>query len=175
MHERGNAGPVAPGSIHEAWIRKVVLETGGFDNVIYEDGNEIGLVPSYAAAWTTSMQAIVRDEETKNGYGHHLFGTNSGDATAMQSAVVQYLEFHQQTALACVVVLRKAVRRERVQPEPGDDGDGAEGRVLRGARRRDVLLVLAPRPNAARDGHDAHVDRRRLPVSAATRLGGPGD
>jgi hypothetical protein len=89
------AGPVTPGSVQDAWIRKVVLETGGFDHVVYQDGNEIGLVPGYAATWTTSMEAIIRDEETKNGYGHHLFATNSGDSTAMQSAVVENLELHQ--------------------------------------------------------------------------------
>ncbi len=91
---------VVPGSVHDRWIRKVVLETGSFDNVIYQDGNEIGLVPGYVAEWTTSMQSIVRDEESKNGYGHHLVGTNSGDTTAMQSTEVEYVEMHQTTPLA---------------------------------------------------------------------------
>jgi hypothetical protein len=92
--------PVAAGSIHDQWIRKVIQETGGFDNVVYQDGNEIGLVTGYTSAWTTSMQAIVRDEEAKNKFGHHLFGTNSGDATAMQSAEVEYVEMHQTAPLA---------------------------------------------------------------------------
>jgi hypothetical protein len=89
------SGPVVAQSIHDAWIRKVVLETGSFDNVIYQDGNEIGLVAGYATAWSTSMEAIVRDEESKHGYGRHLFGTNSGSAATMQDAAIDYGELHQ--------------------------------------------------------------------------------
>jgi hypothetical protein len=111
-------GAVAPGSVHEAWIRKVVLETGSFDHVVYQDGNEIGLVPGYSAAWTTSVEAIVRDEESKDGYGHHLFGTNSGDATAMQSAAVEYLEFHQDQPLAASSCFGKPCLVNEYNPNP---------------------------------------------------------
>ena len=113
----GNAA-VAAGSVHDHWIRKVVLETGSFENVVYEDGNEIGLVPGYAAAWTTSMQAIIRDEEAKDGYGHHLFGTNSGDAAAMQSAEVEYLEFHQTAPLAASSCFGKPCLVNEYNPSP---------------------------------------------------------
>lgn len=89
------SGPVAPGGVHEAWIRKVVAETGAFDNVLYQDGNEVGLVAGYDAAWTQSMLALIRDEEARRGYGRHLFATNSGDAAAMQLSGVDYVELHQ--------------------------------------------------------------------------------
>jgi hypothetical protein len=93
------SGAVAPGSVHDAWIRKVVAETGRFDNVLYQDGNEVGLVQGYDPAWTDSMRAVIRDEESRRGYLPHVFGTNSGDATAMQLPGVDYLEFHQDEPL----------------------------------------------------------------------------
>lgn len=89
---------VAPGSVAERWIRKVVEETGRFDNVLYEDGNEVGLIAGYATAWTTSMHDVVRDEERRRGYGRHLFGTNSGQLATLQSAAVDYGELHQSSA-----------------------------------------------------------------------------
>lgn len=109
---------VAPGSVHDQWIRKVVLETGRFDNVLYQDGNEIGLVPGYAPAWTTSMKAIVRDEELRDGYPAHLFGTNSGDATAMNAPSVDYLEFHQTQALPASACFGKPCLVNEYNPKP---------------------------------------------------------
>ena len=82
------------GDVHEQWVRKVVRETGRYGNVIYQDGNEIGLVDGYVPEWTLSIRNIVRDEEARNGYGAHLLGTNSGDAVTMQAEGVQYIEHH---------------------------------------------------------------------------------
>jgi hypothetical protein len=79
-------------------VRKVVRETGRYGNVLYQDGNEIGLVDGYVPEWTLSIRNILRDEETRNGYRTHLLGTNSGDAVTMQAEGVAYIEFHGDTA-----------------------------------------------------------------------------
>jgi hypothetical protein len=86
------AGREAPGPTHEAWIRRVVEITGAFDHVVYQDGNEIALAAGYDPAWTTSMLAIVRDEEASRGYPRHLFGTNSERADVI--AAVDFAELH---------------------------------------------------------------------------------
>jgi hypothetical protein len=75
-------------------VRKVALETGRFDNVVYQDGNEIGLLGDYEAAWTISMQAIIREEEQSHGYVRHLFGTNSDRNEAIGAAEVDFVELH---------------------------------------------------------------------------------
>lgn len=87
-------GAIAPGSAHERWVRKVVAETGRFDNVIYQDGNEIGLVAGYRVAWTATMQGLVRDEERAHRFPRHLFGTQAQRAEATAAVEVDYLEFH---------------------------------------------------------------------------------
>jgi len=112
------SGPVVRGGAHEAWIRKVVAETGGFDNILFEDGNEVGLVQGYDAAWTDTMAALIRDEEARRGYGAHPFGTNSGDATAMQLPVVDYLEFHQNQPLAAAQCFGKPCFANEYNPDP---------------------------------------------------------
>lgn len=96
----GTAGSaaIAPGSVPEAWVRKVVLETGAFDNVLYQDGNELGLVAGYSPAWSTSMAQLIRAEERAHGYPRHLFGTNSGLAATMQDPTVDFVELHQNDA-----------------------------------------------------------------------------
>ncbi len=88
--------PIALGSTEERWVRQVVDVTGAFDNVLYEDGNEAGLVPGYDPAWTISLAALVHDEESRRGYLRHLVSSNSGNATANQA--VDYVELHQTTA-----------------------------------------------------------------------------
>ncbi|MCC6335294.1 MAG: hypothetical protein IT380_15055 [Myxococcales bacterium] len=112
------SGPVAPGGVHEAWIRKVVAETGAFDNVLYEDGNEVGLVQGYDSEWTRTMAVLIRDEEARRGYPRHLFGTNSGDATAMQLADVDYLEEHQNQPLAASQCFGKPCFVNEYNPNP---------------------------------------------------------
>ena len=86
------------GSTGDKWVRQVFETTARYANVIYQDGNEIGLVAGYDPAWTDSIADILREVESAHGWPRHLLGTNSGDATAMQSAKVDYLELHQDTA-----------------------------------------------------------------------------
>lgn len=89
---------LSPGDRHDAWVRKVLRETVGYANVIYQDGNEVGLVPGYDPAWTRSLGQALRDEEARAAAPAHLFGTNSGDGTAIASPEVGYVELHQATA-----------------------------------------------------------------------------
>ncbi|MEW5742374.1 MAG: hypothetical protein AB1938_25880 [Myxococcota bacterium] len=112
------SGPVAPGSVHEAWIRKVVAETGEFDNVLYQDGNEVGLVQGYDSEWTRTMHALIRDEEARRGFPRHLFATNSGDATAMQLPEVDYLEAHQNQPLSAAQCFGKPCFVNEYNPNP---------------------------------------------------------
>ena len=70
----------------------------GFDNVVYEDGNEIGIVGGYAPAYSTSLAAIIHDEESRRGFARHLVGSNSGDATTLASPLIDYGELHQRSA-----------------------------------------------------------------------------
>ncbi len=93
------ASAVVPGSVVDRWVRKVVRETGAFDNVFYQDGNEVGLVSGYSWEYTQSLGAILHDEETQQGYLRHLFGTQSDDTDAMALEVVDFLEFHQNQPL----------------------------------------------------------------------------
>lgn len=85
---------IVPQSVHDRFVRKVVLETGAFDNVVYQDGNEIGLVSGYRVAWTRSMHGILREVERERGFPRHLFGTQSERSDAMAAAEVDYIEFH---------------------------------------------------------------------------------
>jgi hypothetical protein len=89
---------IAAGSVQEAWVKKVVLETGRYDHVVYQDGNEIGIVGGYDPAWSLSMAALIHAEEARLGYARHLVGTNSGDSTTLASPLIDYGELHQNTA-----------------------------------------------------------------------------
>jgi len=65
--------------VHVAWVEKVVQEFGGFDNVVWMDGVEIGLTKDYNAQWSIQMRDIVRTEEARLGYPIKIFGTNGND------------------------------------------------------------------------------------------------
>ena len=109
---------ITPGSVVDHWVRKVVFETGRFDNVIYQDGNEVSLVADYSAAYTASMATILHDEETQRGYPRHLFGTQSNDAEAMALPDVDFLEFHQNNALDPNRCLGKPCLVNEYNPNP---------------------------------------------------------
>lgn len=94
----GGSREIIGDDVHERWVRKVVEETGRYGNVIFQDGNEIGIVGGYAPEWTLSIRNIVRDEEQKRGYPRHLLGTNSGDDGVLQAVGIDYAEFHRDTA-----------------------------------------------------------------------------
>ena len=112
------SGGIAPGSVHDAWVRKVLLETGAFGNVIFEDGNEVGLVDGYDPAWTLSILAVIREVEAEKGYRRHLLGTNSGDAGAMGAEGVDYIELHQPTAPDPAGCFGKPCLSNEYNPDP---------------------------------------------------------
>lgn len=112
------AGPVVAGSVHERWVRKVVAETGRFDNVLYQDGNEVALMQDYDPSWTQSLHDLIRDEEQARGYAHHVFGTNAGTSEAMALPSVDYLELHQQRALSAAQCGGKPCMVNEYNPSP---------------------------------------------------------
>jgi hypothetical protein len=67
----------APRPIHEAWVRKATAELGGFDNVLFQVGNE-GF-KSFSVAWEVGVYDIVKDELGRLGFGNRLVSTNTGD------------------------------------------------------------------------------------------------
>lgn len=78
-------------AVQEAWIRKVVEVFGRHGNVIWETCNECSLVPGFSTNFEDEMIAIVRDEETRRGYQHHVVVSNaqrfvsSADANAFHT------------------------------------------------------------------------------------------
>ena len=67
----------APRPIHEAWVRKAVAELGGFDNVLFQVGNE-GF-KGFSVEWEVGVYDIVKDELRRRGFPDRLVATNTGD------------------------------------------------------------------------------------------------
>ena len=91
----------APDALREAWIRKLVQSTGAYSNVLYEDGNEPSAPPCgqhLTPEWVKGIHDIVRDEEQRNGFTKHFFGTNTEDSRFENASWVDYIERHQQDA-----------------------------------------------------------------------------
>jgi len=121
-HSNAGSAAVTADAVHEAWVRKVVQVTGVYDNVIYQDGNEISTVNeyggnAYSPTWSTSMQTIIRDEELLQGYSQHLFGTNSENTTTEQHSSVQYIEHHN-TGVAIATLYGKPTLVGEYNPTP---------------------------------------------------------
>jgi hypothetical protein len=75
----GNCSVVgkAPHAKAKKWVRKVVDVLGEFDNVLWQDGNEVFDCHQNATAWTKGLKQFVRDREGEKGFRQHPFGTNS--------------------------------------------------------------------------------------------------
>jgi len=82
----------APTGYVEQWLRKVVRETGGYDCVLYQDGNESFKGPQ-TAEWAKGLVAIIRDELRRNGYPYRLIGSNSQRDDI--NAFFDYAEYHE--------------------------------------------------------------------------------
>ena len=89
---------IPPKSPIANWLRQIVcrpekpgMALGRLANVIWQDGNEVGL-GGFDPAWTVSMRDLVRHWEKTCGVPVHMFGTNSANARAEQS--VDYVERH---------------------------------------------------------------------------------
>lgn len=73
-----------------AFVVKLVSVFADNPNIVWEDGNEIGLVrnaagvleadPLYDPAWTRELARLTRVQEQANGGFAHLFGSNAGQA-----------------------------------------------------------------------------------------------
>jgi len=87
--------PENANQVVEDWIRKVIAETGDFDNVIYQIGNETYDVSGGATlAWEEGVVTIAEDELTIQSDPAHLFSTNSHLTTAEASSKVDYINRH---------------------------------------------------------------------------------
>ena len=79
-------------------------------NIVYEDGNEIGLVrnaagdlevdPLYDPSWTAELRQVVLEREQANGYPVHLFGTNAGQSAWNVQGVAVIFEHNPGVAAA---------------------------------------------------------------------------
>jgi len=67
----------APAPIHERWVRKAVAELGGFENVLFQVGNE-GF-KSFSEAWEVGVYDLVKDELRRHGFSDRLVATNTQD------------------------------------------------------------------------------------------------
>ncbi len=67
----------APAPIHERWVRKAVAELGGFENVLFQVGNE-GF-KSFSEAWELGVYGIVKDELRQHGFSDRPVATNTQD------------------------------------------------------------------------------------------------
>ena len=85
---------VAMTQTHREFVRKVVETVGDQTHVIWQDGNEVGLVPNYRPAWTFELQAYVRQLEAEKGYPVHMFGTNSGREEVEADGRIDYITTH---------------------------------------------------------------------------------
>lgn len=112
------SGPIEPGSRHDLWARKVFEETGRFGNVLYQDGNELGLVDGYASAWTLSLRDLLRETEAAQGYARHLLGTNTGDPATMQADGIELVELHQASAPDPASCLGRVCLSNEYNPDP---------------------------------------------------------
>jgi hypothetical protein len=82
--------------VQEAFVRKVVTELRGFDNVLYEICNEPYVRGLAAADWQRHISKVIRD--TENGLGiRHLVGENAANFTRRiddPDPNVSYFAFH---------------------------------------------------------------------------------
>jgi len=113
---------IVPGQHIDNWLRQIVcrpdkpeMAIGRLSNVIWQDGNEVGVGP-YNVQWTQSMKERIRHWEGTCGGGvYHLFGTNSGRVEAEQRS--DFLERHQ-TAPLFNPILGKPSSVNEYNPKP---------------------------------------------------------
>lgn len=85
---------------HIAFIRKAVEEVGCFANVIWQDGNEVGVSGRYRPEWTLAIVDEVRKAEQEVGCGVvHMFGTNSGNLEVESSSKIDYTTTHERAGV----------------------------------------------------------------------------
>jgi hypothetical protein len=87
----------APSGIVERWVRKVAAETGSFDNVIYQIGNETFdcCGQGSSVAYEVGVARVLRDELQKQGFGSRPVGTNSHSICVECHPEIDYVAKHQ--------------------------------------------------------------------------------
>jgi hypothetical protein len=102
---------------HRDWLRKIVDEVGCFGNVIWQDGNEIGINASYKPAWSFAIRDVIREAEQELGCGVvHLFGTNSGHADVESDPRIDYTVTHQRAGVSGPYYGKHRMNNERNPP-----------------------------------------------------------
>lgn len=86
---------------HKAFLRKAVHELGCYANVIWQDGNEVGVSGRYDPRWSLEMVALVRQyEQDPEACGVvHMFGTNSGHEVVEAHPSIDYTSTHSGTGI----------------------------------------------------------------------------
>src|SRR3990172_1754375 len=86
--------------VQDAFIKKAVQELGRFGNVIWQDGNEVGVTSWYDPRWSLQVLELVRRYEQEVGLGVvHLIGTNSGSLEA-ESGAFDYTITHSKSGIS---------------------------------------------------------------------------
>lgn len=84
--------------VHDAWLRQVVATVGRFGNVVFQIGNESGLVAGKNAgliAWEQWVRDRVRVHEQEVGLGVvHMIGTNSEFDELESATFIDYVNRH---------------------------------------------------------------------------------
>jgi hypothetical protein len=63
---------------HKQFLTKFMETVGGYPNWIFQDGNEISLVPDYSGNYTLEMRNFIRQEEYRLKVPVHMFGSQGG-------------------------------------------------------------------------------------------------
>lgn len=86
---------------HRAFLRKAVETFGPLANVIWQDGNEVGVSGRYDPQWTLGIVAEVRRLEQEVGLGVvHMFGTNSGNTDVECDSRIDYSSTHNRAGIS---------------------------------------------------------------------------
>jgi len=111
-----SARAIQPEDVFDNWLRKVVTELGVYGNVIWLDGNEIGITGRYVPEWSLSMRDRVRYFEQEYAYNMvHIFGTNSSHDEVRPQ--VDYIEEHATVPLTAPIANRPSMINE-YNPNP---------------------------------------------------------
>lgn len=95
------AGTVSLTPVHRDFLRKAVSELGWFGNVVWQDGNEVGVSGRYRPQWTLEMVDLIRGCEQEVGGGVvHLFGTNSGNEQVEADPRIDYTSTHARVGIS---------------------------------------------------------------------------
>ena len=90
---------------HKAFVLQTVKTFGCLANVIWEDGNEIGISSEdqgpYRPSWSFGLRDLVRQYEQEVGCGVvHLFGTNSDNEDTEASPLIDYTATHKKERIS---------------------------------------------------------------------------